>query len=470
MYRLAGPAVGFACLFAAAPAHAAQALDGARLSGLWAVPFAGVLASIAVGPLVIPQIWHRRYGVLSGLWGVLVVVALSIVLGPATAMPAVLGVLLHDYLPFILMLFALYTAAGGIVVGGRLHGSPLQNTGLLALATGLASLIGATGASMIFVRPLLRANEGRRFTAHIFVFMIFLGGNIGGALTPLGNPPLFLGLLHGVDFFWTTEHLWRQTLLASAVLLIAFFAIDSWLARREPPPGRTRLAKDVPLGVRGSVNIILIAVAIGAIILSAVWRPGMAIDLAGARWEVQNLVREWAMLAVGVASILLTPRGNRVANGFSWEPIVEVAKLFAAIFVCLIPVMAMLQAGREGAFAPLVDFAAHPAGVPSGVAYFWSTGLLSSLLDNAPTYLVFFELAGGDPQALMGPMHQTLEAISLGAVFMGAMTYIGNAPNFMIYSIVRRAGIGMPSFFGYLAWSGLVLTPLFVLISLLFFT
>ncbi len=379
-------------------------------------------------------------------------------------------VLLLEYLPFILLLLALFTAAGGIVVTGNLHGSPAVNTALLAIGTGLASLIGTTGASMVMIRPLLRANDNRRHNVHVVVFFIFLVSNIGGALTPLGDPPLFLGFLRGVDFFWTTKHLLPPTLFLSLLLLALFFALDSWFCRREsaeffapdPTPDQPRI------GVRGLPNVALIAIAVGAILMSGAWDPDLDFRLLGAEIEFQNLVRDLILIAVVLASLRLTPRADRAANGFSWEPILEVAKLFAGIFVCIVPVIAMLKAGPAGLFAPLVGLVSHADGTPSPAAYFWLTGLLSSLLDNAPTYLVYFELAGGDPARLMGPLAPTLAAISMGAVFMGANTYMGNAPNFMVYAIARAAGVGMPTFFGYIAWSGLILLPAFALVTLLF--
>ena len=280
---------------------------------------------------------------------------------------------------------------------------------------------------MLLIRPLLRANDARRHNAHVFVFFIFTVANIGGALTPLGDPPLFLGFLRGVEFFWPARNLVQETAVALTILLALFFVIDSWFYRREgvvaPDP-----TPDAPLRLTGLVNIALLGVAVGAIVLSGVWKPGAGVTILGTRLELQNIVRETVMIGVGLASLALTPAQDRRDNGFDWEPIREVAKLFVAIFVCIIPVMAMLNAGGRGAFAPLLSLVANADGTPNNIAYFWLTGLLSSFLDNAPTYLVFFELAGGDPARLMGPLASTLAAISLGAVFMGAMTYkIGRA-------------------------------------------
>jgi Na+/H+ antiporter NhaD/arsenite permease-like protein len=470
--RAAGTgALAFAVL--SQPAAAAETIDGAHLPLWLGLPFLGILLSIALGPLFARRLWHIHYGKASAFWALLALAMMVFVEGwPATAAAFVHNMVL-DYLPFILMLFALFTAAGGIAVRGTLPGTPLVNTAVLAIGAGLASLIGTTGASLILIRPLLRANEERRAKAHIVIFFIFLVSNIGGALTPLGDPPLFLGFLHGVDFFWTAQHLWREALFAIGVLLALFFVIDRRFHASESKKRDKRERKlkppPEPLRVGGLVNIPLIAIAIAAVVASGLWRPGVALTWLGTHIEVQNMMRDGVMIAVGLASLALTGAAERKANRFEWEPIKEVAQLFAGIFTCIIPVMAMLQAGEQGPFAPVIALLTHADGTPRNAVYFWGTGLLSSFLDNAPTYLVFFQLAGDDnPAHLMGPLAATLAAISLGAVFMGAMTYIGNAPNFMVYAIARRQRVDMPSFFGYLAWSGMVLIPLFAAITFLF--
>jgi Na+/H+ antiporter NhaD/arsenite permease-like protein len=452
------------------PSYAAEGLDGARMSLLWAIPFAGILLSIATGPLFFPHLWEHHYGKFAAFWSACIVIPLLVSVGLSGASHALLHTLLLEYVPFILLLFALYTIAGGIFLEGNLRGTPAANTLLLAMGALLASFVGTTGASMIMIRPLLRANDDRIFRVHTVVFFIFLVSNIGGALTPLGDPPLFVGFLLGVDFFWPVKNLWLQTLFVALLVLAVFFLMDMVLHKREdrlhhpldPTP-------DSPLSLHGKVNFVLLGVVIGAILMSAYWKPGISFSLAGVEVQLQNIVRDAIFVAAALASLILTENASRAANGFSWGPIVEVALLFVCIFICIVPVIAMLNAGAQGAFAPLVALVTHPDGAPNNLAYFWLTGLLSSFLDNAPTYLVFFELAGGDPHTLMTTLAQTLAAISLGAVFMGANTYIGNAPNFMVYAIARGAGVKMPSFFGYMAWSGLVLVPAFVLMSLVFF-
>jgi Na+/H+ antiporter NhaD/arsenite permease-like protein len=321
---------------------------------------------------------------------------------------------------------------------------------------------------MILVRPLVRANSARLNNAHVIVFFIFLAANIGGSLTPLGNPPLFVGFLNGIDFFWTAQHLAAPTALAAGLVLATFLAVDLWLYREDR---RITMVGEVPppvrLALRGGINFLLIAAILAAILASAVWRPGFAVTVDGTAIDLQNILRDVLLLLIAVLSLVVTPTEHREANGFTWEPIVEVAILFGAIFACLIPVLAMLKAGPEGAFAWLLA-ATTPAGSPNEAAYFWLTGALSAFLDNAPTYLVFFTLAGGDPQVLMTRLAATLAAISMGATYMGALTYIGNAPNLMIQAIATERGIKMPGFFGYMAWAGAVLIPVFALVTFLF--
>ncbi|WP_395697057.1 sodium:proton antiporter [Methylocella sp.] len=464
---LAASAAVFLC--PAAPARAAQALDGAALPVALALPFAGLLLTIALAPLLAPKWWHARYPLAAAAWALASIAALVAAAGPSAAAAALLHVFALDYVPFILMLFALFTCAGGLALTGALRGSPLLNCAILALGAAAASVVGTTGAAMILIRPLIRANAGRPFNAHVVVFFIFLVANVGGALTPLGDPPLFLGFLHGVDFFWPARHLWPATLGLAGALLALFLLVDWFFARRDGLPGAAREAGAEPPGVVGLVNVPLIACVVAAIAASGLLRWPPAFEAMGVAVPWQNVLREGVMLAAALASLRLTPAAARAANGFDFEPIREVAILFAAIFACIVPVMAMLQAGGSGIFAPILALLERADGAPNAAAYFWATGLLSSLLDNAPTYLVFFELAGGDPAQLMGEGALTLAAISCGAVFMGALTYVGNAPNFMVYAIARGAGVKMPGFFGYMLWSGAILLPLFALVTLVFF-
>ena len=451
--------------------EAAQAagLDGTKLRWPWALPFGGILLTIATGPLLFPRVWHNHYGKFAFLWSVLTVAPLAALYGMPTALAAFIHVMLEEYLSFIVLLFALYVVAGGILVTGNLRGTPLVNGAILAFGTLIASIVGTTGAAMILIRPLIRANAARLHNVHVIVFFIFLVANIGGALSPLGDPPLFVGFLHGVDFFWTTQHLLLQTAMVAGIVLAMFVLLDLWYYRKDrlvTTVGETALP--VNLRISGTINFLLIAGIIAAILGSAKWNPGISFDVYGTILHLQKVARDGILILLALLSLVLTPNEHREANDFSWDPIKEVAILFAGIFTCIIPVLAMLDAGENGAFAWLLAAVTTHDGSPHDLAYFWLTGVLSAFLDNAPTYLVFFELAGGKAQELMGPLASTLAAISMGAVFMGALTYIGNAPNFMVYAIATGRGIKMPSFFGYMIWSAVFLLPVFVLLTFVF--
>ena len=456
-------------LASAIPAGAAEhgALDPAALSLLWGLPFAGLLLSIALLPLFRPHLWHRRHGLVAALWAAALAVPLAAASGWEAALVTLREVLLADYLPFVALLIALYTTGGGVLLRGRLIGTPPVNAALLAAGALLANLMGTTGAAMVMIRPVLRANAFRRHRTHTFVFFIFLVANIGGSLTPLGDPPLYLGFLRGVAFFWTTTHLLSEFLVTVGVLLALYLAIDAraWARERHlaPEPGpRERLA------VQGGANLALIGLIILCVLAQGVWQPG-EVAVLGEPIGLERVLATLAFLAITWASLRLTPSALREANGFAWGAMAEVAKLFAAIFVCMAPVLAILRAGPDGAAAALVALTTDAAGRPIPVVYFWLTGVLSSFLDNAPTYLVFFSMAGGDAGRLMTEGAQTLAAISCGAVFMGANSYIGNAPNFMVKAIAEERGIRMPSFFGYCAWSFGILGPVLILVTVLFF-
>jgi Na+/H+ antiporter NhaD/arsenite permease-like protein len=455
-------------LLAPDAAHAAAALHGASLQWPWALPFLGILLTIATGPLLFQRIWHRHYGKLALAWSIATLAPLAIVHGTATALAAFVHVMLAEYLSFIILLFALYVVAGGILVRGILRGTPLVNTAILAFGTAIASVVGTTGAAMILIRPLLAANSARLDNAQVVIFFIFLVANIGGALSPLGDPPLFLGFLHGIDFFWPARNLWLQTSVVAGVVLAIFVAVDIWYYRTDRLV--TTVGEGRPstrLAVSGGINLLLIAGIIAIILGAATWKPDITFVVYGTELTVQNLVRDVVLLLIALLSLILTPSEHREANGFTWEPIAEVAILFAGIFTCIIPVLAVLEAGKEGAFSWLLAALTTDQGQPREIAYFWVTGALSAFLDNAPTYLVLFELTGGDARELMGPLAGTLAAISMGAVYMGAMTYIGNAPNFMVYAIATERGVKMPSFFGYMLWSAVVLLPVWLLLTVL---
>lgn len=450
--------------------EAHHGVDGGQLGLIWIVPFVGILLSIALMPLIVPNFWHNHFGKVSFFWAAAFLVPFALIFGVVLAIEQLVHAALLEYIPFIILLGSLFTVAGGIRVTGTLKGTPVVNGGILLIGTVLASWMGTTGAAMLLIRPLLNANENRRYKVHTVVFFIFLVANIGGSLTPLGDPPLFLGFLQGVSFFWPTTHLFLPMLLVSVILLIAYFILDTVLYTREGGQVRELEKKDQveKLGLEGSFNFLLLAGIVGSVLLSGVWRPGIEFVVMGTHVALQNLARDLLLIAIALLSLRLTADESRRRNGFSWFPIVEVAKLFAGIFVTIIPAIAILRAGEEGALGMVVS-AVSSGGEPHNAMYFWLTGILSSFLDNAPTYLVFFNTAGGNAQMLMNEMTLTLIAISAGAVFMGAVTYIGNAPNFMVRAIAQERGVPMPSFFGYMVWSVLILMPLFAVVTLVFF-
>ena len=453
----------------AVPAQAAG-FDGSQLAAWWAIPFIGILLSIAIWPLAGPHFWHHHFGKISAAWSLAFLLPFAWAFGLHAAGAGLVHALVAEYIPFILLLTALFTVSGGIYIRGNLRGTPGLNTMILLIGGVLASFMGTTGASMLLIRPLIRANDNRKSAAHVVIFFIFIVSNIGGSLTPLGDPPLFLGFLKGVTFFWTVDHVWRETLFLVVVLLALFYVLDSWLYRREgvtavdPTPDNTER-----FGFDGAANFVLLGAVVALVLTSGIWQPGIAFDVAGTVVELPSLVRDAGMVVVTLISLAITPGRVHEANQFSWGPMQEVAKLFAGIFLTIIPVIAMLQAGMDGPFGAVVRAVTNADGTSNPAMYFWATGVLSAFLDNAPTYLVFFNTAGGQAAELMGPLADTLAAISAGAVFMGAITYIGNAPNLMVKAIAEDQNVKMPSFFGYMLWSCGILLPLFALLTWMFF-
>jgi Na+/H+ antiporter NhaD/arsenite permease-like protein len=463
----------------APPGYEAQLEHIARTLPLWSgLPFAGMLLSIALFPLLAPGFWHHHYKKVAVAWA-LVFFAPFFVQYHVLAAIRLAELLLVDYVPFLILLWGLYTVSGGIYLRASLVATPALNASFFVAGLVLASLMGTTGASMLLVRPMLRANHWRKHKAHVFVFFIFLVSNMGGLLTPLGDPPLFLGFIHGVPFFWTLR-LFPEYLFVSGLVLAVFVAIDTRMIRREiaerpthEPPHRRRSFQ-----IEGAHNFLLLFGILGAVLLSGFWHtPGLA--WFGVHFEYRNVVRDLLILVIGLVSIASTPRAVRDDNAFTWEPIREVAYLFFGIFVTIIPVLMILEAGAAGSARFLIE------GITTPWQYFWMSGLLSSFLDNAPTYLTFMAMALGQlgideahvnavlTGAMPGPVADQfamlLKAVSCGAVMMGANTYIGNAPNFMVLSIAKEHGVKMPSFFGYMLWSGLVLVPAFALVTVVFF-
>jgi Na+/H+ antiporter NhaD/arsenite permease-like protein len=370
----------------------------------------------------------------------------------------------EEYVSFLLLLFALYTISGGLYLTGNLVATPKVNLAFLGIGTVLASFIGTMGASMVLIRPLLRANSERKHYKHTVVFFIFAVSNIGGLLTPLGDPPLFLGFLRGVPFAWTLG-LWKEWLLSAGLVLLAYTAVELFYFRKEPGPMRRMDLEDyVPMRIKGAINVIPLVLVIVTVLFSdLLLRAGEAIHFP--------FVREVIFVVLAVVSLTVGPKGPRASNHFSWAPIIEVAILFAGIFATMIPALALLQArGAE-------------IGLTEPWHYYWATGGLSSFLDNAPTYLAFTSVAQGQvgvdtvgaltstavvPGLGLSPAH-FLAAISCGAVMMGANTYIGNAPNFAVKCVAEHAGLKMPSFFGYMLYSIAVLIPIFLIVTAVFF-
>ncbi len=439
---------------------------------LWScIPFAAMLLSIALCPLLMPNFWHHHFGKVSGLWAATMAIPFLIAF-KADALYEILHIFLADYVPFIILLWSLYTVSGGILLRGTLRGTPVVNLIMLIMGTLLASWMGTTGAAMLLIRPFLRANSYRKNRTFMVVFFIFLVANVGGSLTPLGDPPLFLGFLHGVSFFWTFKIL-PHMLLVAGLLLTIYFVIDTYYYRKEAAAAPEEGGSSQPLKLDGLHNFIFLAGIVGSVLMSGVVDWG-EVNTFGIHRAVQDWIRDGLLILMGILSLMTTQVSLREDNDFSWFPIIEVAYLFIGIFITMIPCLLILKAGPNGALAFLVN------GVTRPMHYFWVTGGLSSFLDNAPTYLTFFNSAlgsfySGMAEAQSVPLLMTdnavyLKAISAGAVFFGSCSYIGNAPNFMVRSIAEEAGTPMPSFFGYIVkYSLIFLIPSFVMVTLVFF-
>jgi Na+/H+ antiporter NhaD/arsenite permease-like protein len=438
---------------------------------LWSVlPFAGILLSIALIPLFAPHFWEHHFPKVSAFWALIFTVPFLYFFSEV-AVHEIAHIIIIDYIPFILLLWALFTVSGGIHIKGTLKGSPGVNTFILLIGTILASLIGTTGASMLMIRPLLRSNASRQYKVHTVVFFIFLVSNIGGVLTPLGDPPLFLGFLHSVPFFWTLKLL-PQMIFAGFLLLGIYFILDSFYYKKEDKLV-IKSAEIESLKIEGSHNFIFLAGIIGGVLFSGMVKIG-EVNIFGIHQSTENLIRDAILIIMGLLSLASTKKEIRQGNEFTWAPISEVAYLFAGIFITIIPALAILKAGENGALAFLIKSINTPA------HYFWASGALSSFLDNAPTYLTFLnselgKFYPGMPESqavarLIVERISYLAAISAGAVFMGANTYIGNAPNFMVKSIAEEAGVKMPSFFGYMfKYSIPILVVLFIIMTFIFY-
>ncbi|MBN2563655.1 MAG: sodium:proton antiporter [Phycisphaerae bacterium] len=459
-------------------ADASHAEAGHHVPGLlWVMPFVALLLCIAILPLLrrTEHWWHKNRSKL------MVAVALGIVTliyyqfrgygfghGEHVSTPGVSTVLtildhavLAEYIPFMSLLFSLYVISGGICIKGDIPARPLTNVTFLAIGGLLASMIGTTGAAMLLIRPLLKTNSERKHVVHTVIFFIFIVANIGGSLLPIGDPPLFLGYLKGVPFLWTLN-LWNAWLVTVALLLAIYWVWDSLAYKREKPADlRLDEIRVTKISVQGKINFLFLA---GVVLATGTLDPSKA--FIGTDWEPFMFCREGVQLAFVVLSLLFTGKGIRKDNNFNYVAILEVACLFIGIFICMQVPIEILNIKGPG------------LGINSPHKFFWATGFLSSFLDNAPTYVVFFETAkslthtsGSNVMDLLGGGHiqiSHLVAISLGAVFMGANTYIGNGPNFMVKSIAEHEGVKMPSFFGYMLFSACILLPVFAVVTFLF--
>lgn len=442
---------------------------------LLCIPFAGLLLCIAVLPLIKGEWWESRQPLVVAFWILLMILPFAFVYGPSKTVETVLECTVNDYLTFIILLFGLFCVSGNITMEGDFAGSPRINVGLLAIGTLLASCIGTTGASMLMVRPVIKMNSWRKRKSHIMIFFIFMVSNMGGCLTPIGDPPLLMGFMRGVPFFWSM-HLFPVLLLNMAVLLFVFYHLDKWAYRKDISRGRKPdISKPgTEFHIEGLHNILFLAMIVAAVILSGVL-PGMPMFQDGAgnvkgihifgevTLSYPALIEIVLILLAAWLSFKTTKKEIRRKNHFTWGAIKEVAVLFIGIFITMQPALMLLKSvGPE-------------LGVTEPYQMFWATGALSSFLDNTPTYLVFLTtagslgLAGGIATSLGTVPVKVLSAISCGAVFMGANTYIGNAPNFMVKSISDENGVNMPSFFGYMLWSFVFLVPVFLIDMLIFF-
>ncbi len=439
------------------------------------IPFAGLLLCIAVFPLIKGEWWDKNKPLAVAFWSLLFVIPCIIKYGAGTAAETVLDCIIGDYLTFIVLLFGLFCVAGNITIEGTLVGSPRVNVLLLAVGTLLSSWIGTTGASMLMVRPVIKMNSWRKNKKHIMIFFIFLVSNIGGCLTPIGDPPLLMGFSRGVPFFWSLR-LFPVLLLNMAVLLTVFYLIDRREYRKDLAAGSLpAIDENQPLiRIKGAHNLLFVGMIVAAVILSGVLpalpafqaADGTALGIhifGDVSLEYSALIEMAVILLAAFLSWKTSSTENRKKNHFTWGPIREVAVLFIGIFITMQPALVILKT------------AGASLGLDQPFEMFWAAGALSSFLDNTPTYLVFLTMAGamnftsGVATSLGTVPVQMLMAISCGAVFMGSLTYIGNAPNFMVKSISNENGVNMPSFFGYLKWSLCILIPVFLLDMLVFF-
>lgn len=439
---------------------------------LWmGIPFISVLMLMTLAPYAFPRFWHRYESVILGSLGAITVVGLTFTIGKQSTVYELIHIFIQDYLPFLILLSSLYIVTSGLQVQVNIRPTPLNNTIFLGIGSLLSSFIGTTGASMVLLRPFIDINQKRVHKTHGIIFFIFLISNIGGCLTPIGDPPLFLGYLNGIDFFWTLKNLFIPFLMTSGILLLSFYLLDAYFYSKQDSSIFVSSFNEKPINLKGRHNIILIFFLIVFVILPGVLQRSYPNCF---QLNIQGHVISWVQILCNIGllltsffSFILTSKKIRHQQHFSWKPIQEVARVFAIIFITIIPISLMLKAAGQGPLSYIFNIT-QQSSAPAFI-YFWLTGIFSAFLDNAPTYLLFFKMAGGEPNNLMNSGSLILMAISLGSVFFGAVTYIGNAPNFMVRSLAKQAGIEMPGFLGYMLWSIALLIPLFLGISLCLF-
>lgn len=438
-----------------------------KLGIIWSLPFFCTLFSIAICPLLIPEKWEKHSLKILAIAPIILLIALTIKFSFALSFHELMHSLLIHYFPLMALLFSLFTITGGIHISINKELSPALNTIVLFIGSILAGWIGTTGASMLLIRPLLKINDGRKHVTHLVIFFIFTVSNIGGAMTPLGDPPLFMGFLEGVDFFWTVKHLYTIIGTTLLIILALFYIVDSFLIKKEHLISNVK-NNTSGIVVTGTINIFLLFLIVSFSMLSGIVHLGK-ITILSVNLESVDVIKDITLVLISILSLKITPKTVRDSNKFTFASFKEVAEIFIAIFITIIPVTEMLQAGSNGCFASIFNWVSGGNSQEiNPFRIFWACGGISSVLDNAPSYIMFFHLAGGDPEELMNSV-TILKAISLGSVYMGAMTYIGNAPNLMVRSISIERGINMPSFFGYMVWSAVILLPLFLLGSVLLF-
>lgn len=433
-----------------------------------AIPFFGLLFSIAFLPLWAPKIWARHYGMVSLFWSLTTVIPACFQctggIG-SVCISAIIAPLFEHFLPFVLLLSALYVVTGGMALQVGFRGTPLANTVFLGVFSLISSIFGTTGAAMLGIRPLIDMNKHRSYKTHTLVFFIFLVCNIGGALSAIGDPPLFLGFLKGIPFFWPTLHLLPHFLIIEGSLLLLYFGIDTfWLRREKQSLMQNKPLSSPWLSFKGKKQLVLAGLLIASLIVTGQFSLGEWV-WGKIHLSLSDMIRNLFLILLMGISFYFKPYAARVREKWHLHPLIEIAILFCGIFITAEPLLHLLQEGTNGPFGPFLSFILKESPVQA-LAYFWTTGILSSFLDNAPTYLIFFSLAGGDPALFLNSLQTILLAISAGSVFMGALTYIGNAPNLLVKTIAEEEyRIPMPSFFGYIFWACVILLPVLSLWS-----